>query len=255
MAALIKIGFLLLCLLSPGLQASSTDAQETTPVPHEYTAIYRVERNDKEVGEITISLTRKDELWTLHGYTHDMHGLAKFLKIKGTQTSNGRWKDGRFMTEDFKIAFSLIGYKTGWTAEFDWLAEIVTIDDKGNKTELSLADGATDPFSLFLNIRSYLTENQTQVTLNIIDEDVIDTELYEVEPDERFDSALGCLKTTRFKRIRKNNKRTSMVWYADQYDHIPVLMHHSKRKGNKLELLITSLQFDGQQIEPGSSCN
>lgn len=255
MATLFRSGFLLLCLFSIALPVKSAAEGPTTHKPHDYTANYRVVRNDKEAGEVTISLTHKDDLWTLHGYTHDMHGLAKVLKIKGAQTSNGKWKDGKFLPTDFKISFSLIGYKTGWQASFDWLSETVNVSGKHGEKQLSLVGGAADPFSLSLSIRSYLADHQTRMTLNVIDEDNIDHEIYEAQADDSFDSGLGCLETTRLTRIRENKKRTSMVWYANQYDFIPLLMHHSKRKGNKLELHITALEFDGQKIEPGNPCN
>ena len=45
-----------------------------------------------------------------------------------------------------------------------------------------------------------------------------------------------------------------MVWYANDLDFVPVLIHHSKRKGNKLELQIAALEIDGQEILPAASC-
>ncbi|NOR19919.1 MAG: DUF3108 domain-containing protein [Xanthomonadales bacterium] len=255
MARLAKRVFLILLVLTPALQADSLDLTAATVSPHDYTAVYQVFRNDKELGGVTISLSHQGEVWTLHGYTHDMHGLAKMLKIKGSQTSTGKWKDGRFLPDDYKLAFSLIGYRTGWSAVFDWSDGIVTTTSKDGETKLSLADGAVDPFSLSLNFGSLLANNRLHMTLDVIDKDMIDSEVYAAEADESFDSALGCLQTTRVKRIRENSKRISMVWYANDHDYIPVLIHHSKKKGNKMELQITSLDLDGQRIQPTNHCN
>jgi len=255
MAHLFKPTLLLLLGISPVLQADSLDAVASVLPAHEYTAVYQVFRNEKEVGEITISLSQENEIWTLHGYTHDMHGLAKLLKIKGSQTSTGKWIDGRFQPDDFKINFSLIGYKTGWDANFDWSSGVVTTTSKKHDTQLSLAGGATDPFSLSLNIRSLLAESQTQMTLDVIDEDIVDSEVYAAEPDTSFDTELGCLQTMRVSRVRENKKRTSQVWYASDYDYVPVKMHHSKKKGNQLELQISSLHFNGQTIKPVDPCS
>jgi hypothetical protein len=255
MAHLFKPALLILLGLSPAIQADSLDPVEPALPAHDYTAVYQVLRNEKEVGEVTISLSHQDDIWTLRGHTHDMHGLAKMLKIKGSQTSTGKWIDGRFQPDNFKINFSLIGYKTGWDADFDWSSGVVTTTSKNRDTQLSLTGGATDPFSLSLNIRSILAESQTQMTLNVIDEDVIDSEVYAAEPDESFDSELGCLQTMLVSRIRKNKKRTSLVWYASDYDYVPVKMHHSKKKGTKLELQISSLYFDGQRVKPVDRCS
>ncbi len=254
MAHLFKPGLLILFSLSPVLQADYPGSFAPVVSPHDYTAVYQVLRNEKDVGEVTISLAHQDDVWTLHGYIHDMRGLAKVLNIKGSQTSTGRWKDGRFLPDDYKVRFSLIGYKTGWNAEFDWSTGVVTTTGKDGETQLSLTDGAMDPFSLSLNIRSLLVENQTQMTLEVIDKDIVDREVYSADPDALFNSALGCLRATRVRRVRENSKRTSMVWYANDHNYVPVLMHHSKKKGNKLELQIISLNVDGQKIQPTAPC-
>jgi hypothetical protein len=78
--------------------------------------------------------------------------------------------------------------------------------------------------------------------------------VYSADPDALFNSALGCLRATRVRRVRENSKRTSMVWYANDHNYVPVLMHHSKKKGNKLELQIISLNVDGQKIQPTAPC-
>lgn len=254
MTYLFKAGLLMLAGLSPALQADIPGAAGTVVSPRDYTAVYQVVRNEKNVGEITISLSHLGDVWTLHGFTHDMRGLAKILNIKGSQISTGRWENGRFLPDSYKLTFSLVGYKTGWNADFDWSAGIVTTTSKDGETQLSLTNSAVDPFSLSLNIRLLLAENRTQMTLDVIDEDVVDREVYAVEPEESFDSALGCLQTTRVKRIRENAKRTSMVWYANDHDYVPVLMHHSKKKGNTMELQIISLNVDGQKIQPAAAC-
>lgn len=255
MAHLFRSIVLVLFALSTALQADHADLTGSVVSPHEYSAVYQVRRNDKDVGKVTIGLTHQDDVWSLHGFTHDMRGLAKVLKIKGSQTSTGKWVDGKFQPDDFRIDFSLIGYKTGWNADFDWSSGIVKTTTKDGETQLSLTNGATDPFSLSLNIRSLLTEHETQMALNVIDEDVIDSEVYAAETDESFDSALGCLQTMLVRRIRENKKRSSLVWYASDYDFVPVKMHHSKKKGNKLELQISSLIFNGQEVAPVTSCN
>jgi len=254
MAHLFKLSFLLPGVLSAGLQAAPLNTEETPVVPRDYIAVYQVLRNNKNVAEVTISLTHQDKLWTLHGFTHDMRGLAKVLRIKGSQTAIGKWENGRFLPDEFKLSFSLLGYKTGWNAHYDWSSGIVTTNAKTGETQLPLEGSAFDPFSLSLNIRSLLAQNQTGMTVNVIDEDKIENHVYQAVPDGLFDSALGCLRTTRLSRIRENSKRTSEAWYANDHDYIPVQMQHSKKKGNKLELKIISLEVGGQKVEPTDPC-
>ena len=229
-------------------------AIEVSTIPQDYTAVYRVLRDDQDVAEVTIRLSHQDDIWTLHGFTHDMRGLADLLNVKGVQTATGRWQDGRFVPENYKYSFSVVGYKTAWQAVFDWPSGVVTSSSKAGDVQLPLTGGATDPFSLSLNISSFLAGNQSQMTVNVVDEDKIKNHLYQVDLKEPVDTALGCLETTRVKRIRKKLRRDSLVWYANEHNYVPVLIQHSKKKGNTLRLQIISLDIDGQPIQPTASC-
>ena len=229
-------------------------AAEPAASVKEYTAVYEVSRNNKNLAEVTVQLSQEDGVWTFHGFTHDVEGLADLLNVKGVQTVTGQWLDGIFVPENYDFSFSLIGYRMNWNAEFDWSSGIVTTRTKSGKSELPLASGAVDPFSLSLNISSHLARDQAQVAVDVIDEDEIENHIYQADLEESVDTALGCLETTRVKRIRKSSKRTSLVWYANEHSYVPVLAQHFKKKDKGLRLQIISLNIAGQTIQPVASC-
>ena len=255
MVRFIKYFSLTLCIIFSAFPTSPLEAAEALAIPPDYTAVYQVLRNDKNLAEVTIQLSHQDDVWTLHGFTHDMRGLAKFLKAKGSQTTTGNWKDGKFAPENYKFSFSVIGYKTKWHADFDWQSGVVTTSGKSGQAQLPLAGSTLDPFSLSLNIRSQLASNQTQMAVNVIEEGEIDNQVYQADREESIDTTLGCLDTTRVKRIHKSAKRNSMVWYASDHNYVPVLIQHSKKKGNSFSLQIISLDVNGQPVQPGSPCD
>jgi hypothetical protein len=146
-------------------------AVEVSTIPQDYTAVYRVLRDDQDVAEVTIRLSHQDDIWTLHGYTHDMRGLADLLNVKGVQTTTGRWQEGRFVPENYNYSFSVVGYKTAWQAVFDWPSGVVTSSSKAGDIQLPLTGGAIDPLSLWLNIRSFLAGNLSQMAVNVVNED------------------------------------------------------------------------------------
>jgi hypothetical protein len=230
-------------------------AAEIFAIPPDYTAVYKVMHKGDDLAGVTIQLSHQDETWTLHGYTHDMQGLADLLKVKGAQTVTGRWQDGNFKPDNYDFSFSLVGYNSAWQASFDWSADIVTTSGKSGNVQLPLTGGAFDPFSLSLNVGSLLEQGQTHMEVNIVDEDKLKTHVYQVEMEEPVDTALGCLETTRVKRIRnKKSKRTSLAWYANDYSYIPVQMRHFKKNGKGLSMQIVSLEVKGQPIRAVASC-
>ena len=220
----------------------------------QHTAVYEVFRNDNPVAKVTLDLSRQGDAWTYRGFTHDMRGLAKVLHVKGEQSVTGSWQDGFFQPDEYRFAFSLVGYRSRWGAAFDWPAGTVTTGKKSHKATLTLASGAMDPMSLFLNTGSYLATGQSEMQVDVIDEDEIENHRYVAETQETLETELGCIEATRVKRIRENTKRTSLAWYANDLAYIPVMLQHKKKKGNVLAVRIISLEIDGRPVAITASC-
>lgn len=229
-------------------------AGEAIAAPREYSAVYNVLRRGETLAKVTISLARHEDGLLMQGFTHDMQGLADLLKVRGKQSVRGTWTDGHFQPVEYKFLFSLIGYKSTWQAEYDWLAGIVITHSKSDEHRLPLTSGAADPLTLFLNTRTHLASGQSQMEVDIIDEDEIKQHLYVVEQNESLQTKLGCIETTRVKRIRKNAKRNSLAWYANDYDYIPVQLLHEKKGGKDLTMKLVSLVFEGQQVSAPDAC-
>lgn len=255
MVRFIKLHLLFIFAIFSVFSASSVRAAEGSAIPADYTAVYKVLRNDKYLADVTVQLSHQDGLWTLHGFTHNMQGLANVLNAKGAQTVTGSWNNGEFIPDHFRFSFSVIGYKSAWEADFDWPAETVTTQTKKGSFQLPLSGKAFDPLSLMLNTASLLAGDQGQMMVNVIDEDEIENHVYEADHDESIDSALGCLNTTLVKRIRENSKRTSQVWYANDYDFVPVQMQHFRKNQRGMWLQIKSLEVAGQVIRPVGHCD
>jgi len=252
---------LVIALLGLSVVSEAYARIEPADVPGDYTAVYKVLRNDKELAAVTISLTHQDDTWRLHGYSHDTRGFAKFLNIKGTQTTTGKWQNGRFRPDNYEFSFSLIGFKSSWRAMFDWQTGIVETRGKRGEHRLPMSGVADDPFSLSLNLRYQLSENLSDAPTNmminarVVDEKEIETQLYRYERQVEVDTGLGCLDTALVRRVRENKKRLSLGWYARDHDFIPVRMQHKNKKGTSLELVIVSLEIHGETIQPTAPCS
>ena len=254
MSHFLKSSLLLIIFTLAASLPGNKQAWGATSIPRDYTATYRVLRNDNHMAEVTVKLSHQDGGSTLHGFIHDTRGLADFLNVKGFQTVTGKWQDGVFFPDHYHFKFSVIGFKSVWKANFDWSAGTVTATRKKRDTLLPLTDGANDPFSLSLNIGSHLAKNQDVMSVNVVEEDKIEQQRYQVDNQELLNTSLGCIDTTRVKRIRDNTKRTSLFWYANDHDFVPVQIRHSKKKGNDFTLEIISLNVAGQEIRPTGAC-
>ena len=222
--------------------------------PSEYTAVYEVLRNGEKVANVTLELSLQGEEWAFRGFTHDMRGLGKVLNVKGRQGVTGKWRDGSFWPDNFTFSFSLVGFRSRWQADFDWLAGSVVAGKKSKKTTLPLSSRAMDPMSLMLNTGAMLATGRFEMTIDVIDQDEIESQLYRAHPGEFLDTGLGCLKTTRVERVRDNTKRRSMAWYAEELAYIPLRLRHLKKKGSSMEVSIVTLRINGQQTHGAAIC-
>lgn len=241
-------------LIALSVVATPSGAVEPMAIAADYIAVYKVLRNDRELAAVTIELSHTQEVWRLHGYSHDTRGLARFLNIKGSQTTIGSWQDGRFIAENYAYSFSVMGVRQSWKALFDWQSGVVEIQDKHGKTRLPLDGFANDPFSLSLNLRNQLAAGLTELPARVVDEDKIEEHLYRIDAQVKLDTPLGCIDTTLVKRVRENSKRVSQGWYAQDKHFVPVRIQHINKKGTRLELLITALEIDGVPVEPTAAC-
>lgn len=254
MDRLIKLAFFLFCTLIFAFVPLPATADGMAIGVQQHTAVYQVLRNDNPVAKVTLDLSRQGDSWTYRGFTHDMQGFAKVLNVKGEQSVTGHWSDGFFQPDEYRFAFSLVGFRSRWGAEFDWPGGTVATGKKSRKTTLSLASGAMDPMSLFLNTGSFLAAGQSEMHVDVIDEDEIESHLYVAEAEESVDTGFGCLQATPVKRIRKNAKRTSLAWYANDLAYVPVMLQHKKKNGNDLAMKIISLEIDGAPVPATAAC-
>ena len=254
MGLLIKITSFLLIIILSSVFAGTVKADGPATIPESFTATYQVLHKNRRLANVTVMLSRNGNNWRLHGYTHDTRGLASLLKVRGTQTTTGWWQEGRFYPEDYQFAFSLIGYKTAWFADFDWATGTVTSKSRKWHKVLPMEGGLVDPLSLSMNIGLRLLDNPHKVAISVLDEDKIDQQFYQQDRDETFDTALGCVKATRVSRVRSHSKRTSIFWYADDYAYLPILIRHAKNDGNDFKLKIISLAVGGKPIQAASKC-
>jgi hypothetical protein len=247
-------GLSVFLLVLASLQAPALAQGPTALAPSEYTAVYEVLRNGEKVANVTLELSRQGDGWAYRGFTHDMRGLGKMLNVKGKQDVTGKWLEGGFRPDNYTFSFSLVGYRSRWQADFDWLDGTVTAGKKSKKTTLPLTGSAMDPMSLMLNTGAMLSTGRTEMTVDVIDRDEIENHLYRAHPGEFLDTALGCMKTARVERIRENSKRRSTAWYAEELAYIPLQVRHLKKKGSTMEVSIVSLRVAGQETPFAADC-
>jgi len=255
MATLFKRLSQVICTLLIAALSLEAQAVDKPPMPREYTAVYNILRNNKTLGQLTVSLSHNNDIWTMHGTIHDVHGLARLLAVKGMQRSTGRWQNDQFKPETYEYSFSVIGHKSGWLAKYDWSGSTIITREKRKELAFPLDDDTTDPLSISLSIRSHLLENTHRFTINVVDRDEVKALTFQTRDEEFTNTALGCFETIYVEHVlEKPSKRQTLGWYAKNLDFVPVRMDYLKKKGTNYGLRLISLDMDGEPTQTGPAC-
>jgi hypothetical protein len=225
-------------------------ADELTP----YEARYSVYRNGKFTGETTVKLELDGNRWSMHSEARGTRGLARLLKLRNTEHSDGEVTEGKFLPSSYEHHTRAMGIDRRWTAAFDWETRLVQTQTRDGDFSLPLESGTLDPLSLDLALRQVLPEGVVEWQGQMVDEDEIKLHRYRITAAESRDTALGCLNTHRVERLRENSQRYTRAWYASELEYVVVRLEHGKYEGDSMEMRIESLVVGDETHEPGSPC-
>jgi len=243
-------------LVALAAYAGSAPAQaETSMAVAPYEARYSIYRNGKLTGKMDVELQRQDPRWSLRSSGSGTHGLARLLGARDNEEVQGRVQDGRFRPERYRRHTLVAGLDDVWTFGFDWEQRRVSIthNDK-SPLLLDMVEESLDPLSLKLEMRRRLSEQRSDLSFQMVEEDEIDEQNFRMLPAERLETSLGCLLTVPVEKIRHESPRYTRAWHAPQLGFIEVRMEHGVTGGNHLEMRITELAVDGHDVAPRPGC-
>lgn len=241
---MIKVKALLIATLV--LTSAQVLAEE---MPRPFEGKFEFYRNDKLIGESTISLTIEGDQWSMRSDTTGTKGVARFLRFREWSLSEGDWIEAAprplAFEQEVKVAVKTIIT----SALFDWEGGTVLSIHKDGETTLEVVPGLLDPVSVGLRIRAGLNRGEQEWRLPMVDDEKIEEQHFRVAETVQLDTALGCLDTHRVDKIRgPQSTRYTQTWYADELAFVPVHIAHGKKDGDHLESRLVALTLDGKPV-------
>ena len=219
-----------------------------------YSARYSIYRNGKLTGKAEVTFTQAGDNWHLKSRGTGTHGLAKVLGARDNEVASGHRVQGRLIPDEYSRHTQLAGIDQRWSANFDWKDKTVHIVDDDVKSSLPLAQPALDPLTLKLEIRRLLADNETGLKFWLVDEDEVSEQNFRRLRNERLETSLGCLDTIPVEKIRNNSKRYTRAWHAPDLAFVAVRIEHGKTGGDHMEMRITELVLENDEIIPRPGC-
>lgn len=256
-------GLAALCMLAwpPRAQPADDPAPkipakgDSEPTARPYHARYAIYRNGRLTGKIEVTLQQQGTRWILRSSGSGTHGLARILAAGDDEEVTGELHQGRLRPLHYSRHTRVAGMDDIWNVYFDWnVRQISIVHGEDDPQLLDMVEDALDPLSLKLEIRRRMSLPKAPLRFQMVEEDEIDEQKFRLLPRERMETSLGCLLTTPVEKIHRNTERYTRAWHAPELDNIEVRMDHGKFGGNHLEMRITELTLDGDDVTPRPGC-
>lgn len=236
------------------LFVAAASVQASDPVP--FQAEFELHRNGKLMGESRIDLEVEPEQWALSSHSRGTKGLARVVGFEEMTRSQGDWQDGLPRPHRFEQDVSVAIKKIHSEALFNWHEGKVATQYDDGEAELDIESGTLDASTLTLWLQVALARGETEWTVQMVDEDEVETSHFRVADQRKIDTALGCLSVKVVEKVRPpESTRYTRTYFAEDLGHVPVLVELGKTDGDHMATQLRSLTLSGSEVEPRPACS
>lgn len=220
------------------------NTEATTPaLPHPFRAAYTAKYSGLSVEAIRTLQPLKDG-------TMELRFVAKSWLATIEEVSQFNWSpQGQLIPKYYLYNRSGLGHDRKAELNFDWSSNQVVNDVQDKPWTMSLPDGALDKLGYQLQLRTDMLNQKYKVSYKVADGGRLKTYDFEVQGQEILNTPLGKLKTTRVKRIRDDNERVTILWLANDWDHLLVRIQQREEDGQHYEINLASAELNGVPVK------
>lgn len=221
--------FLILLSLAAAAQAEPLPRVEIT---------YELQRNGSAIADVTERLEYANGSYKL---TETWKGRGLYALLgSARRVSQGTIADGVLRPREFFDERSGRDTARAW---FDWKANVITMQYKGDKKTKGLEPGAQDRLSFLLAL-SLLPGRAQSASYQIADGKGISHHHYELKGRERIRTPAGEFDTVRVARARKpKDKDRVELWLAAELGYIPVRVLDVEEDGARYDQIATRISL------------
>jgi len=208
--------------------------------PPEFTAIYQLNKLGMNAAETRITHTKQtDGSWLYKSQTQTKGLISIFRKDKITERTQLNNITGSYKPVSYDYIHQGSKKNRNRSIAFDWQNKTANINNRGKRSSFAIADDVADSFSLQLKIMSNLDDNNRQLDYNIIHKGQLKAYQFEILGEDIADTAAGNFKAIKWKRTRKQGKRTTIMWLAPELHYLPVRIQHIEKDGTNFSLTLS----------------
>ena len=212
-------------------------------LPHPFKATYQAEIKGFSVTAQRSLSVRKDGLL-------ELSFSARSLFAQIDESSRFNWLEGgQLQPQHYEYHRTGLGRDRHAKLSFDWPALTVTNDVQDKAWKMALPAQAQDKLSYQLQLRHDLINQRTDMQYEVADGGKLKTYGFELLGHEVLSTPLGAFNTVKVKRFRAHSDRQTIIWLAQDWDHLIIRIQHTSKDGKDYEISLSEAQVNGRTVK------
>lgn len=204
-----------------------------------FRANYHVKYLKMHAADVSLSLEKDFDNWTMHRRSRAASGLARWLAGNKLKLDEQSWFK---LTDNHPVPTKFIQDKPGAKRGRRHIeiafsgAEAVVSTDRGDEKRYNASENSQDQVSAVLAVMLQMEEQQKNFELSIMGRRGEDAAKFEVKELVTLKAAKQTFKTIHI--VQKTKKRVTDYWLAIEHQMIPVKITHREKGEEPAEMLL-----------------
>ena len=225
---------LLICGAAPAMAAGA---------PSRIQAAYDVFKDDLRAATITETYTRKQDSYRIESVSRAV-GIVALIKPETISvTSEGEVTAKGLRPLVFTNKRKLDSERDS-SADFNWTARRIILDERGAKRTLKLPGGTQDRLSAMYQFMFAPLKNAAALDFYMTNGSKVDIYNYRVTPGQSVTVPLGTFKALYVTNTPKAGESRTEIWLATERENFPCKMVITDPDGGKLTQVLTRLDLE-----------
>lgn len=235
-----------ICLLAilPFSVSSSSYAESETP-----TTVFPFFSAEYDALIQGFPVTAKREYKALTSTISELSFSATSMLASLKESSQFSWQQQQIKPLRFTHERKLLGQSRRQTLSFDWGKSQIISTSKGETNIIENPLGALDHLSFQLQLQHDLATNKIEDKVyRIADKKKIKEYTFKVIGEERIETTLGALNTTKVMVVRDNDDRVTYIWLARDWNNLLARLEQYEEKDKQFSLQVSSALIGGKKV-------
>jgi hypothetical protein len=210
--------------------------------PEKFSVDYVLSSMGTTIGRTELSLTPASDGGFVYESRSKATGLAAMIRNERI-VERSEWRFHETGLRPLRYRYDRTGGKRERRVEvdFDWETGTVHNTAKGRTWRMSVPEGTLDKMIYLLALMQDLAAGRRPLEYSVADGGRLKTYVLEEIGEETLDTALGPMDTRVVRRLRRGEKRETILWCAPALAFLPVKVEHRERDGNTVTMAIDSV--------------